>query len=229
LTVLPVPRRFSDPNPITPLFFPIVGWLRGGLFLIAVTFFPFFREERSGVLLLLAIEFILSRGLHWDGWSDTWDAIGALPKGKGFALQVLKDPRIGIFGGFFLGMNLLFKLELLWGIPPTGFLLYPPAGMLGILLPMGTLRYLRQQGTASAYTDRRSPLIAFGTLFCSLMFATVFFFPPFILPLILTTAGLLLSTFYLRKTFGGYTGDLLGWSHELGVLIFLAGFRGFDH
>ncbi len=66
---------------------------------------------------------VLTRGLHWDGWVDLGDAWGSGVHGERF-WEVIKDSRMGAFGGMGLFMGLAGYLVLLteafsrnaWGV-----------------------------------------------------------------------------------------------------------------
>jgi len=56
--------------------------------------------------IVVILEVYLTRGLHWDGWADLWDAVGSNARGERF-WEILKDSRIGVFGtaGIVLGIS----------------------------------------------------------------------------------------------------------------------------
>ncbi|RQD55699.1 MAG: adenosylcobinamide-GDP ribazoletransferase, partial [Desulfonatronovibrio sp. MSAO_Bac4] len=56
--------------------------------------------------IILSAGFYITRGLHWDGWADLWDAWASQAKDDRF-WQIIKDSRIGAFGvmGLIIGMG----------------------------------------------------------------------------------------------------------------------------
>ena len=78
-------------------FFPLVGALTGGLFLLAarglgyVSGASYFR----GVLLAL-IPALVTGGIHLDGFCDTADALSS-HRDRETRLRILKDPHAGAF------------------------------------------------------------------------------------------------------------------------------------
>ncbi len=61
--------------------------------------------------IIVGLGFFLTRGLHWDGWADVWDAWASQEEGDKF-WAVVKDSHVGAFGvmGLILGMGGQFVL-----------------------------------------------------------------------------------------------------------------------
>lgn len=87
------------------VMFPLVGWVMG-VILLLLTMLSF----SSWVLawILVAANIVITRGLHWDGWADLWDAWGSGATGERFWI-IVKDSHIGAFGtmGLVLGLGSL--------------------------------------------------------------------------------------------------------------------------
>ncbi len=86
--------------------FPVVGLILG---LLLVAPFAFGLLAGHGLIQgwLFAICYLwATRGLHWDGWCDIWDAWGSSARGDRFFV-ILKDSRVGAFGvmGLVLGLG----------------------------------------------------------------------------------------------------------------------------
>jgi adenosylcobinamide-GDP ribazoletransferase len=62
--------------------------------------------------LLAGLNLWLTRGLHWDGWADLWDAWGSGTQGTRF-WEVVKDSHTGAFGAIALVMGLGGQIVLL--------------------------------------------------------------------------------------------------------------------
>jgi adenosylcobinamide-GDP ribazoletransferase len=88
-------------------WFPVVGLAVGaisaGLRLAAGTVLP----GAPSTVIALAGAVVVTGGLHEDGLADTADAVGAHVD-RARRLEILRDPRIGTFGGLALGLSLLF-------------------------------------------------------------------------------------------------------------------------
>lgn len=225
LTTLPVPHQEQDSYPYAPLFFGVVGVFRGAVFYGVALLLSSFCEPTLLALILVFLEFLLSRGLHWDGLADTGDALGAGHKGREYALEVLKDPHVGVFGVFSLLLDLLLRLHTLPSLPLAFYFFYPLAGMIGILTPMIFLPYLRAQGLASGFAPRAILGGWVLTLMLIVLLCLSLSGGRLLLIFLVVLAGSLLLTLFLYRRFGGYTGDLLGFAHESAVLLFLLGGR----
>lgn len=56
--------------------------------------------------IVLGLGFFMTRGLHWDGWADLWDAWASQARGDRF-WEIVKDSHVGAFGavGLILGLS----------------------------------------------------------------------------------------------------------------------------
>ena len=102
------PARLLTPQELAASlpWFPVAGLAMGAL-LAAPFHFGFLKGHALIQAWLLAgINVFLTRGLHWDGWADLWDAWGSGAQGETF-WTVLKDSRTGAFGvmGLVLGLG----------------------------------------------------------------------------------------------------------------------------
>lgn len=62
--------------------------------------------------IILGAGFYITRGLHWDGWADLWDAWASQASGDKF-WDIIKDSRIGAFGVMSLIIGMSGQLILL--------------------------------------------------------------------------------------------------------------------
>jgi adenosylcobinamide-GDP ribazoletransferase len=207
-------------------WFPLVGLAVGALtaaagWLLARVFPPL-----PAAALTLAAWASLSGGLHLDGLADCCDALpGSATRDK--RLEILRDPRLGSFGGIGLGIFLLLKFSALVSLPiGQGFAAYALplvlAASLGrwLTLPAALQPLARPGGMAAE--------MAQGMSFRRLMLAGL-------IPLALALAGgwrgvaaaaaVCLTAWGIfrvaRARLGGVTGDVMGLTVEVSELLVL--------
>ena len=226
LTILPCPGKDTEDFAAALPYFPIVGALIGGL--VAFTIWPLARIgwwDGAGVAGTIAAAW-LTRGLHLDGLADTVDALGGgrtLEK----RLAIMKDPHTGAFGVLAIASVMLLKvvaLARLAAAPCCGPLVAAPfiaartaQVALAVLLP-----YARPEGgTAKGFVQNAKPahLVVAALLSAALSFAVGRYWGLLTLAAALLMALLLAA--WLRKTFGGVTGDLLGMASEVTETVLL--------
>lgn len=239
LTVLPVPRVETSSRDLgrSSAWFPVVGALIGALLLAADLAFRRILPPLPASALIVVIWAFLTRGFHLDGLADTFDGIGGGFDRKS-RLSIMKDSRLGTFGGIALAAALLLKttaLASLASLAGTGetarcaaLLLAPLLGRWGILFAMALFPSARPGGLGDACRKHCSvSRLLLGSA------ATV--------PIVLAAAGapgaalfaiapgcaLLLST-WISRLLGGLTGDSYGAvceTTEIAALLFFAAAR----
>ena len=127
---------------ICPEQFPIVGFFLGsalwGLWVVTSSFPSLIRS-----VLLAILWAILTGGLHFDGWADTWES--ALYSGTlEDKLRIRKDPHVGVYGVLALVFLPVFKIACLDALNDRSlWIMAVPIFARGILpLSMKTLRFL---------------------------------------------------------------------------------------
>lgn len=223
LTVLPSPSGGDLRKAVA--FFPWVGLMLGAILEgVRALLGPFFPVKVQALIVVLALA-ALTRGLHLDGLADSADALlGTGDRGR--ALEVMRDPRVGTFGVLVvLGVVLLKVLLLEEAMDWRALLLFPVLGRTGVLLPMGTLPYLREEGKGKAFFPVSRSILCFGLgsgLGLSAVFGSLRGLVAFGAVIVY---GVLFSR-YLKRKLGGVTGDLLGASVEtsevLALMVFAA-------
>lgn len=231
-SVLPMPRAEWTPKNMryAMCFLPLVGLVIGGLealWLFLGELWGLGPVLRGAAAALLPAA--VSGGIHLDGLCDTCDALGShQPREK--KLAILKDSHTGAFAVIGLAVYLLALTgvlsELRWS-PRAGVLLalcFPLSRILGSLLLL-LLPCAREDGLARTFSDaaeRRCTVILAVLGVLLLAGATV------LSPVcgLVMAAALVLLFFALqrkfRREFGGVTGDLAGFSIELGELTLAA-------
>jgi adenosylcobinamide-GDP ribazoletransferase len=233
LTIIPLPgsarRDFRSSLP----WFPLVGLFLGAVLYATAWFWGRLAGSwaEGGGVLLLAGGIILTRGLHLDGLADWADSVGAPPRTES-RLSIMKDSRMGAFGGIALFALLLAKWVGLTRLLEIGAPQYlVPALVLsrGMMVEwITTLPYAREtEGTAGPFVKGATPrhrILSLGLTGGICLFYGME-------GVVLFAVGWVLSylfRWYFQKGFCGITGDLLGTGCELTevILIFLAGLSG---
>lgn len=182
-------------------------------------------------LVLTAAPLLVTGGIHFDGFCDTWDALSSHREPERMR-QILKDPHIGAFGVMHLALLLLATFVLWTELPSVrpaalvlGFVLsrslaglsvtaFPLAGEGGLArtFATGSNRRVVRLVCALIALVASGALLAFGAW--GMVLATALVFAWYRLGIV--------------RAFGGLSGDLCGWfiqTSELGMLVALYGMQ----
>ncbi len=233
LTTLPVRLR-EVPRPgdlgFAAVWFPWVGLVLGLLLGIANFLLGQILPALLASALVVAVWAALTGGLHLDGLADCCDGLlASVPRER--RLEILRDPRLGSFGGVGLGLFLILKVSALASISQPGIAI--PAQSLALLLAPVLARWL-------ILPAGRQPMARPGGLGAefSIGLKTRDLFLGGLLPLALAilagwqgllAVGLALLVVFgavrlARSRLGGLTGDVLGLIVELSELAVLLAF-----
>jgi adenosylcobinamide-GDP ribazoletransferase len=205
-------------------YFPLVGWLVGGVaagvWWSAIKVFP--PSVASGLSLIATV--LLTGAMHEDGFSDVCDGFGgAMTKEK--ILVIMQDSRVGAFG--VVGLVLLFglKWQVVAALPsalaPVVLIAGHVVSRSASITLMATLDYAREgPSKARALTSKlRGVRLAVVVLLglCPLLMLRQYLWWAAI-PVI---AVRFVSAIWFRSRIGGYTGDCLGATQQIGELAFL--------
>ncbi|MDD5483860.1 MAG: adenosylcobinamide-GDP ribazoletransferase [Kiritimatiellae bacterium] len=224
LTILPVPGPETERPADALYFFPLVGALLGGAVAAAAWLLGGQLNWPAGAAVAGVAGLVwLTRALHLDGLSDTIDACFAAPE-RERRLAIMKDPHIGAFGAAAIVLALLIKaaaLERLCAVGCWRWIVLPVIlSRTAMVFIAVYLPYARAEGgKAAAFFNgakRKHFLAAAVTavLFC-LLCAGSAGLPAAAGALI---AGLLIMR-WMKRAFGGATGDLLGFTGEMTELL----------
>ena len=192
------------------IWFPLVGVVIGGLtwlsWQVLTLYFP---TLIVGVLTLL-LWVALTGGLHLDGLVDCCDGMLASTTQK-HRLEIMKDPRLGTFGGIGLLFVLLLKAAALSSLAPSAGLGIVLAATISrwFILPAGLLPLARPDGMGADFAAglRRSGI--FITSLLPLSLALLLGMQGFVAVLAaLLAAAAVLGLAYIR--INGVTGDVFG-------------------
>lgn len=235
LTRLPVPGRDCEPFARSLPFFPLVGALLGLLIAGAVLWITSSLHWTLGAGVAAALLGVwLTRGLHLDGLGDVADALGG-GRTQERRLAIMKDPHLGAFGVMAIVALLLIKTaayDRLAAYQAWRWLVLPPVLARTMLVALSLwLPYARREGgTARDFVEgaRIGHLLAALCLAVVLSGAIAGITGVLLLGMsLLVTLGL---RAWMRRNFGGITGDLLGMANELleaVLLILLAAYAPF--
>jgi len=218
----PIALDYKD-LPKAAVFFPLIGWLVGGLSALSFYLADYLWPQSSAVIIALITSILITGAFHEDGFSDVCDGFGG-GYGKQRILDIMKDSRIGVYGAVGLLLILLLKISLLSETPATTVPLLLFSGhSLSRLMPlilMQSYDYARENDSkVSSAVYQLSPLeLAFAI--------TIALLPLLLLPNITVLA--ILPVFmvnlwlgrYFNRHIGGYTGDCLGASQQIAEAIF---------
>lgn len=206
------------------MFYPLVGAIIG-LVLSLCARIPL--SSWPLAWLLTGLNIFMTRGLHWDGWADLWDAWGSGATDQKF-WDIMKDSHVGAFGvmGLILGLGLsaaLFQSAIdakAWG----GIFFIPVFGRFCclILAHLGRCHHRPGLGQSVLAGATRWALLA-GAL-TTLIAALTGLFTHVLIAATLSIVPLA-ALFQIAKNRGGLNGDFLGAAiivGELSVLLTLA-------
>ena len=205
-------------------YFPLVGILVAGVSaLVFVGAAALFGNHLIAVLLAMVASILLTGAFHEDGFADSCDGFGGgwTPED---VLRIMKDSRIGTYGGVGLILVLSLKAAALFAMATPAILISALfwAHIVSRWLSVSyllDLHYVRGEGKSKplATTMPLSHWLWSGLPILALF---VFTDSPPLIPLCL---ALLVFRFafaaYLRRRIGGYTGDALGAAQQVAEII----------
>lgn len=222
--ILPMEGEFLQKSIKT---FPLLGLFQGFTYICL-----FFLLNEYSPFSALAIAFfvwlgtiLLTGGLHLDGWMDASDAYFSY-QDKKKRLEIMKDPHVGAFGLLsvllLLSTKFLFIYEIVTRMQDFTYLFV-------LLLPffskavMGWILLFVQEAKEDglgAYFKRsvKGERIFYSGYFVLLFLFFLFLYPQwlplFFLFLCISIGCYFLISRFMKRAFGGLTGDLLGASVE---------------
>jgi len=201
-------------NGYAVMFYPLVGFLLGlllfGFYALLAPYFPHFHLA----VIIFALWVLLTGALHLDGLSDTIDGL-FVPKER--ALEVMKDPHNGGMGMTFGAVFLILKASSLMAL--DAFYLLPVVMLLSRLVIVFTIYkypYVSPNGMSTLAKEELTQtqlLTAFGY---SLL--VVYLFDAWLLFVAAFVTLFVIKSFFIKR-YGGFTGDIYGFSIEIIELI----------
>ncbi len=229
LTVIPV-RLKTAPAPgdlgRAASWFPLVGAVIGGLAAAAYYGLSLVLPPLLAAALSVAVWIALTGGLHLDGLADCCDGMlnASSPERR---LEIMKDPRLGAFGGTGLVLAILIKISAVSSLPigegtPLPWLALPLAGATArwLLLPAGIQKQARPGGMGADFASGLTPPVFFWAGLGLAVFTALAGWPG----LAAVLAAHLLAWLVFRfahARLGGLTGDVFGLLVELAEITVL--------
>ena len=225
LTTLPV-RAPADWQPgdsgRAAGWYPFVGLVIGALVAGAYTLFDVRFSPLLTAALSLTFWVVLTGGLHLDGLADCCDGLlhASNPERR---LEIMKDSRMGAFGGIGLMLVLLLKMSALISLPADrvlpGILLAASLGRWFIILA-GFQPLARPGGMGADFASglRKSTFFWSGLIPLVLV---ILLGIPGLLALGITCFAFLLLLRFARERIGGVTGDVFGLVVETSEILVL--------
>ncbi|WP_282604611.1 adenosylcobinamide-GDP ribazoletransferase [Pelagibius sp. Alg239-R121] len=231
-----IPARLDEPTQKRSLaqasaLLPFVGvavGLTGAAVLIATQAAGL--PQAVAAATAVAATILLTGALHEDGLADVADGFGGgLEKAR--KLEIMRDSRIGSYGVIAIGLSLILRISLIAEIARRPDSLWLIAGALvaahaisrGLLpMVMAALPLARCDGQA-ARADRPSGRNAGRALAFSLLIAAICLGPAAgFAAFIAAGIAVVIMAWLAQRQIGGYTGDVLGASEQMGEIAALA-------
>jgi adenosylcobinamide-GDP ribazoletransferase len=210
-------------------YFPLIGWIVGGIASILIYGFHFIFPPAIVVVLALIASVLLTGAFHEDGFADVCDGFGGGWTAEKI-LTIMKDSRVGAYG--VVGMLLLFALKI---FALTALLTFDVLFCMKTLVlahvgsrytavtMMRTHEYAREDASSKVKPLAKQLSIA------DFIISTLWLVPAFILfqswLILLVCVPVYLFKIYLSRYFqkwiGGYTGDCLGALQQVSFVVIL--------
>lgn len=209
-------------------FFPFAGLIIALPIALVWYLSALFLPQTIAAGLAIGLGLLITGGLHEDGFADCADGLGATPD-KTRALEIMRDSRIGTYGG----LALILSIGLRWAALAA---LSPIAGALAIIIchtgarsmmtiAMRFSTYAREDGLGKQATDLPHSNFL-SAMAIALIIAIILGWHWGIIALLFSALTAWVFLKRLEHRLGGYTGDGLGAMEqiaEITILITLAG------
>jgi adenosylcobinamide-GDP ribazoletransferase len=229
LTVFPWPGssdRSADDVGQAAVFFPVIGFLLGVILVLVNGLLEAYASPALLSVVLVTFLTLLTRGLHLDGLSDTFDGLGA-GGDRERILEVMDDSHTGAFGLIAIILLLFFKIHAIESIDTERWRALLAAPLLGrwAMVLLGYRSQAAKPGLGSNLIDHLETKHVFFATFITLILVAAILQGVGIAMMIWIAVFSVASKKYFRHRLGGITGDTFGAVGELSetsVLVILA-------
>ena len=235
LTRVPAPSQPYEADLLarSVKFFPVVGAIVGAAGAVLRQLVAPHLPPTAAAFLVVLYLVCMTGGLHEDGLADVADGFGG-GTSREQILTILRDSRIGSYGGIALVLSLIGRILLIASLPQKHASSYlVTAAMLCRWTPLSLSYFLspaRAEATAlpNGQGARIARLTSAGALIAGTVFsiALAFFLlkKQAIAPLLTTVAISWLTASYYKRRIGGMTGDCFGATIQLTeITVYLCG------
>ncbi len=228
MTRLPLGGEPSDKAVAASIkWYPLAGLLIGGILAALFWFLGYlFRAEVSLVMTLIA-GLVLTGALHEDGLADTFDGMGAGPD-RDRMLDAMKDSGIGAFGVTAVVSALLLKFVTLSATADllVIWVLIAAHGLsrAGVFVTLRSTPYARSDGKAGFASGATGVVVVLLT--CALALVPLWMatgWAPVAAGIFAMAMAQAVLRWRVEGRLGGYTGDTLGATQQVGEVAFYLG------
>ncbi|KAF0206734.1 MAG: adenosylcobinamide-GDP ribazoletransferase [Actinomycetota bacterium] len=213
MTVIAMPSG-DDVRPVR--WFPFVGWIFAGVALAIASAGTIIGDGFFGQFVIgwgiVGTWALVSRFLHWDGLSDTADAIwGAHDPAR--RLEIMRDSRTGSFGALAVTLIAVGQIIAVTAVFASGdwwaLMAAPVLGRLASTAALWTIKPARAEGLAARLAGGEGVLAwVVALVVCAgLLIAPT---PERLMLFALGLAVAILGPRVMARSVGGITGDILG-------------------
>jgi adenosylcobinamide-GDP ribazoletransferase len=220
LTIFPVRTAPSEQPGRIFAYFPLVGLVIGVMVSLVASIH--FVSGNVAAFLALAVWVALTGGLHMDGFGDSCDGLlaTATPERR---LEIMKDPRAGVYAVVGLVLLLLGKWVALREVTPLLLILPPAMGRWAMAIAAYFYPYARASGLGAYFREGLGKTqIAAATVF-AILIVLPFGWPIVLVVLVAPVTVLITGRWAASRLGGGLTGDVYGAICELTELLCLIG------
>ena len=226
LTRIPMPSRSykADSLARSVNFFSIVGLFVGGGAALLHFFLVPHLSRMATALIVVSYFVLVTGGLHEDGLADAADGFGGGVNHEKILL-IMRDSRIGSYGGLALGFSLLGRMVLIASMPLQVVTYYLMVASLLSRWTVLPLSYFLSSARPSTTTEVSGlgARIASHTSTSAVLFGTVISFSiaaallktHAIVPILSATFLTWFTGAYYNRRIGGATGDCFGATIQL--------------
>jgi adenosylcobinamide-GDP ribazoletransferase len=227
LTIIPGPKNLrSVDGGWAAIFFPIIGLLLGAV--LVLSDFPLRLLASPGLCaaVLVAVLAFLTRGLHLDGLSDTFDGLGA-GGDRDRMLAIMDDSHVGAFGMIAVLLVLILKIEAIQSTDADRWRLLLAAPILSrwAMVVLGYRSLPAKPGLGSSFIGHlENKHVAVASIISVMLLAVILRAGGIALILLTGLFTWAIKTYFHRRL-GGINGDIFGAVGELTetfALVFLA-------
>ena len=227
---IPCPYRKWDENarPMTTLFLPLVGLLIGGLWTLTAYLIQLFSvPSLVGGAVLCAFPFLITGGIHMDGYMDVVDAVRSC-RSPEERRRIMKDPHVGSFAVLFAVLLIMVQFALLAScVGKAGvftLLLIAAVSRCTAALEVTLLRPISVSEYAGAYRKgvKRSHVVILLLQLAAAVACGFVFLGNYGFTSLAVMIGSILSVCRAYRSLDGMSGDIAGYALTIGELCGIA-------